>query len=66
VVGDAFEDVLEVDRVALKYGVNANQVFQWRRLYPDGKLGVPPDPPRLLTWNGRLNFMWSNGPNEFS
>lgn len=31
-----------VARVALKYGVNANQVFQWRRLYRDGKLGVPP------------------------
>ena len=31
-----------VARVALKHGVNANQVFQWRRLYRDGKLGVPP------------------------
>jgi transposase len=30
-----------VARVALKHGVNANQVFQWRRLYRDGKLGVP-------------------------
>jgi len=28
--------------VALKYGVNANQVFQWRRLYRDGKLGATP------------------------
>jgi transposase len=27
----------------LKHGVNANQVFQWRRLYRDGKLGVPPE-----------------------
>ena len=39
------EETLEVGasvaRVALKYGVNANQVFQWRRLYRDGKLGVP-------------------------
>ena len=32
-----------VARVALKHGVNANQVFQWRRLYRDGKLGVPPE-----------------------
>ena len=31
-----------VARVALKYGVNANQVFQWRRLYRDGKLGAAP------------------------
>lgn len=38
------EETLEagasVARVALKYGVNANQVFQWRRLYRDGKLGA--------------------------
>ena len=31
-----------VARVALKYGVNANQVFQWRRLHRDGKLGAAP------------------------
>lgn len=31
-----------VARVARKHGVNANQVFQWRRLYRDGKLGAPP------------------------
>jgi transposase len=30
-----------VARVAQKHGVNANQVFQWRRLYRDGHLGVP-------------------------
>ena len=36
-------------RVALKHGVNANQVFQWRRLYRDGKLGAPPvNAPQLL------------------
>ena len=29
-------------RVALRYGINANQVFQWRRLYRDGKLGAAP------------------------
>lgn len=32
-----------VARVALKHGVNANQVFQWRRLFRDGKLGVAPE-----------------------
>ena len=41
------EETLEagasVARVALKHGVNANQVFQWRRLFRDGKLGVPPE-----------------------
>ena len=32
-----------VARVALKHGVNANQVLQWRRLYRDGNLGVSPE-----------------------
>jgi transposase len=31
-----------VAKVALRHGVNANQVFQWRRLYRDGKLGTAP------------------------
>ena len=40
-VEETLEAGASVARVALKYGVNANQVFQWRRLYRDGKLGVP-------------------------
>jgi transposase len=28
-----------VARVAMKHGVNANQVFKWRRLYEAGRLG---------------------------
>jgi transposase len=43
VVEETLEAGASVARVALKYGVNANQVFQWRRLYRDGKLGVPPE-----------------------
>lgn len=31
-----------VARVALKHGVNANQVFKWRRLYEAGRLGSAP------------------------
>lgn len=31
-----------VSSVARAHGVNANQVFQWRRLYRDGLLGVCP------------------------
>ena len=30
---------MSVARVARKYGINANQVFQWRRLQQDGLLG---------------------------
>ena len=29
-----------VARVALKHGVNANQVFKWRRLHEAGRLGT--------------------------
>ncbi len=34
-----------VARVARKYGVNANQVFQWRTLYRKGGLGGTPMTP---------------------
>jgi transposase len=40
IVEETLEAGASVARVALKYGVNANQVFQWRRLHRDGKLGV--------------------------
>ena len=42
VVEETLEPEASVAKVALKYGVNANQVFQWRRLYRDGKLGTAP------------------------
>jgi transposase len=31
-----------VARVARRYGINANQLFQWRRSYRDGHLGGQP------------------------
>ena len=31
-------------RIARAHGVNANQVFQWRRLYRAGRLGGTPSP----------------------
>jgi transposase len=37
-----------VARVARRHGVNANQVFAWRRLYEQGQLGVPTSGLTLL------------------
>jgi transposase len=48
IVEETLETGASVARVALKYGVNANQVFQWRRLYRDGKLGAPAQPAMKL------------------
>ena len=41
-VEETLEPGASVEKVALRHGVNANQVFQWRRLYRDGKLGTAP------------------------
>lgn len=37
----SLEPGVSVARVAREHGVNANQVFSWRRLYQQGRLGVP-------------------------
>jgi transposase len=37
-----------VARVARAHGINANQVFGWRRLYLAGRLGVPKPGMKLL------------------
>ena len=36
---EALELGASVARVARKHGVNANQVFAWKRLYESGRLG---------------------------
>ncbi len=41
-VKETLEPGASIAKVALRHGVNANQVFQWRRLYRDGKLGASP------------------------
>lgn len=38
IVEETFEAGASVARVARKHGINANQVFQWRRLYREGRL----------------------------
>jgi transposase len=44
IVEETLEAGSSVARVAMKHGVNANQVFKWRRLHEAGRLG--PRAPR--------------------
>jgi transposase-like protein len=39
IVEETLEAGSSVARVAMKHGVNANQVFKWRRLHETGRLG---------------------------
>lgn len=48
VVEETLEPGASVAKVALRHRVNANQVFQWRRLYRDGKLGATAQSPVKL------------------
>ena len=48
IVEEALEPGASVARVARKHGVNANQVFAWKRLYESGRLGVSTSGMRLL------------------
>lgn len=41
-VEETLEPGASVAKVSLRHGINANQVFQWRRLYREGKLGAAP------------------------
>lgn len=41
VVALSLEPGASVARIAREHGVNANQVFSWRRLYEQGRPGVP-------------------------
>lgn len=38
IVEESYVHGMSVARIACKYGINANQVFQWRRLQQDGLL----------------------------
>ena len=48
IVEEALEPGASVARVARKHGVNANQVFAWKRLYEGGRLGAPASGMKLL------------------
>lgn len=58
IVEEALAPGASVARVALLHGVNANQVFQWRRQYQAGDLNVPESDgakllPVTISPNGR-------------
>ncbi len=46
VVEETLKAGASVAVIARRHGVNANQVFQWRKLYRDGRLDVAP--PQLM------------------
>jgi transposase len=48
IVEETLAEGASVARVARARGVNANQVFQWRKLYQAGRLGGTPGPIKLL------------------
>ncbi len=48
IVEETFAEGASVARVARAHGVNANQLFQWRRLYRAGGLGATPTTVKLL------------------
>jgi transposase len=50
IVEESFQSGSSVARVARAHGINANQVFSWRRLYQRGRLGgnVRPAPTAEL------------------
>ena len=39
IVEESFEGSASVAEIAQKYAVNANQIFQWRKKYREGRLG---------------------------
>ena len=47
IVEETLQSGASVAQVALRHGVNANQVFQWRRLHAQGLL-ADDDPPKLI------------------
>src|SRR6516164_2233468 len=42
IVEETLQPGASVAVIARQHGVNANQVFHWRKLYPEGRLGLEP------------------------
>jgi transposase len=60
IVEESFQPEASVARVARAHGVNANQVFSWRRLYQRGRLGGVRTAPATEL----LPVAVSDGPNS--
>jgi transposase len=48
IVEETLEPGASVAIIARSHGVNANQVFQWRKLYREGRLDAKPAPAQLV------------------
>jgi transposase len=48
IVEETLKPGASVARIARAHGINANQLFTWRRLYRDGRLEVPADSKALV------------------
>ena len=45
---ESLEPGASVAVIARSHGVNANQVFHWRKLYREGRLDLKPEPTQLM------------------
>ena len=48
IVEETFVPGASVAVIARSHGLNANQVFNWRKMYHDGRLDVPPSATQFL------------------
>jgi transposase len=48
IVEESLQPGASVAVIARSHGVNANQVFHWRKLYRDGQLDTEPPPMQLM------------------
>nr|MBL8456587.1 transposase [Zoogloeaceae bacterium] len=49
VVEQSLQSNVSVSRLAREHGVNANQIFAWRKAYQEGRLGAPAFLPVTVT-----------------
>ena len=49
VVEQSLQSNVSVSRLAREHGVNANQIFAWRKAYQEGRLGAPAFLPVMVT-----------------